>query len=299
MEASLSDESSFRPASVTREPELPHMRLWFVAFLVWMGGLAALALLVLGGGEHTSEGAAFSIWILALMGFYLSLCNVFLPLPTSWIVLLAASPRYALVPNPWANIVLVAAVAAAGTVMANLNEYHILAYMLRFGLGRRVQATRVYGWAARWFDRAPFLLLALIGFFPIPVDAVRWLAILRRYSRTRFALAYFVGRGPRYLVFAGCSTLAAFTPAQILLIQVGLVVAGLVGRVVWRVVRGGGSVVGHDERSDERDQDGDDCGVANHLARPVGDPGEGQIQQPQRQIDDAIQHAADAAEKPA
>ncbi len=211
-------------------------RLWFGAFVLWMAGWALLAVWMLEWTDAAVPGAA-RLWIAALMVFYLSLCNSFLPAPTAWIVLLAASPEFALLENPWQNVVLVSLLATLGTVAANLNEYHLLSYVLHFGWGRRVRRTRVYGWALRWFDRAPFQLLMLIAFVPIPVDAVRWVAVLRRYSRWHYALAYFGGRGLRYVIFATCSTLLALTGWQILGIQVGLLAVALVGRVAWWRVR--------------------------------------------------------------
>lgn len=219
-----------------RDTPLPGTRWWFALFVAWMAGWAALALSLFDESASTPT-LALQGWILALMCFYLALCNAFAPLPTAWIVLLAASDQYAIVETAWLRVIVVTVLASASTVVANLNEYHALAYLLRFGLGRRVRETRVYGWAARWFDRSPFQMLLLIAFVPIPVDAVRWLAILRRYSRLRFALAYFIGRGGRYAIFAAFSVLAQLAWWQILLIQAGLVAASLFGRLAWSLMR--------------------------------------------------------------
>lgn len=221
-------------------PEVRHLRgtrAWFVGFVAWMAGLTALAVFLLaryeaGGPEWLLRG-----WILVLLCFYLSLCNSLVPLPTAWIVLLAATPGYALVPQPIVNVVVVAGLATLATVAANLNEYHVLAYLLRSRWGRRVRQTRLVLWAVRWFDRAPFQILTLVAFLPLPIDAVRWLAILRGYSRWRFAAAYFAGRGPRYLLFAGCSMLLELAPRQILVIQVAIVALALLGRLGWWLAR--------------------------------------------------------------
>ncbi len=216
----------------TIEGVLPGTRAWFVVLVVWMSALAATALLLLSWYD---QGSAWALrgWILLLMCFYLSLCNTFVPLPTAWIILLAAAPDYALIESGPARVLLVAALATLATVVANLTEYHLLAWLLRFGLGRRVRRTRIYGWALRWFERAPLQLLTLIAFVPIPVDAVRWLAILQGYSRWRYALAYVIGRGPRYVLFAGCATLLRLDAVEIMLIQLALVAAVVVGRLGW------------------------------------------------------------------
>ncbi len=225
-------------SEVFAAPPLDGQRLWFAIFLAWMAGLT-LASLVLLQRFDAGYDAMRSAWVLALMCFYLSLCNSIVPLPTAWIVLLAASPGYALVEEPIARTLLVASCGAFATVMANLNEYHFLGYFARRRVGEKIRRTRLYSWAARWFDRAPFQLLTFVAFIPIPVDVVRWLAILRRYSRLKFAAAYFLGRWPRYVLFAGCSVIFALTPLQILFIQVGLVILALGGRLGWSALRRG------------------------------------------------------------
>jgi membrane protein YqaA with SNARE-associated domain len=159
-------------------------------------------------------------------------------LPTTWAVFLVATPEYSVVNDPWLHVPLLAAVLATATVVANLNEYHLLGYLVRFGLGERIRRARVYGWALRWFQRSPFQLLMLMAFIPIPVDAVRWLAILSRYPRLRFGLAYFVGRWLRYLVFAACSTWWALSPREIVIFQLVLAGAALALRLGWALRRG-------------------------------------------------------------
>jgi membrane protein YqaA with SNARE-associated domain len=224
--------------SPVAEQRLPGMRLWFVVYLGWLVALTVVALQLFAQYE-AGNASALGFWILALMCFYLSLCNAFLPLPTAWIILYAASADAGLFESGLLRIVVVAICGALATVSANLNEYHGLAYLFRHGLGHRVRSTTVYQWAIRWFNKAPFQTLSVIGFIPIPIDAVRWLAILRHYSRVRFALAYFLGRGLRYLLFAWFSVVSNMGAWEILGIQVGILVAALVGRLIWPlVVRG-------------------------------------------------------------
>lgn len=242
MDASLTNAGSAVLGASDAAPErrwpLRGTRTWFVLFVGWMTALAVAALVLFSHYEQ-GDPLALRAWILVLMCFYLSLCNTFLPLPTVWIILLAASPEYALVQSGPLRVLLVAGLSTFATIVANLSEYHVLAQLFEFGLGRRIRRTRLYGWSVRWFDRAPFQLLALIAFVPVPIDAVRWLAVLRGYSRVRFSLAYLVGRGPRYLLFAWCSVLLELGAGQILLIQAVLLALALVSRLVWSVVRRG------------------------------------------------------------
>lgn len=221
-------------SDAARGRALPHTRAYFAAFLVWMGGLALLTVLLTARWDRLDDVLAMRGVIVALMCFYLSLCNTLVPLPTAWIVLLAASPQYALLPHAALNVAAVAVLGGLATAVANLSEYHLLAYGLGGGLGARLRRTPAYAWAVRWFERAPFGVLTLVAFFPIPVDAVRWLAILHGYPRLRFGLAYLLGRTPRYVIFATCAVFFSFTEWQILAIQGGLVLAGFAARVAWR-----------------------------------------------------------------
>lgn len=238
MDASLNNvESAALGDAVTPVVERPlrGLRAWFVVLLLWLGGLAAVALLMFGRYEQ-GDPLAMRVWLLALMCFYLSLCNGLLPLPTAWIILFAASPEMGLFESPWLGVVTVAGLGAVATIFANLTEYHALAFLFRYGLGHRIRRTRVYRWSIRWFNVSPFQTLALIGFVPIPIDAVRWLAILRHYSRARFALAYFAGRGLRYLLLAWFAVLLELGVWQIVAVQVVIVVAALAGRLAWPLV---------------------------------------------------------------
>ncbi len=238
MAASPSDEQALVATAVApagAERPLPGLRAWFALFLLWMGGLAALALSLLERVDHGSPTAQ-AWWLLSLMCFYLSLCNIALPLPTAWIILYAASDAGGFDP-PWLRVLTVAGLGALATAMANLNEYHLLAWMFQHGWGRRIRATRIYGWGIRWFNKAPFQILALVGFVPLPIDAVRWLAILRHYSRLGFGLAYFVGRGLRYVLFATFSVLVPLTAWQIAAVQAGILLAAVLTRLIWRVFR--------------------------------------------------------------
>lgn len=215
------------------------LRLWFILYLAWMIGLTILARTMFDRySEH--ETALFnprSIWLLAFGCFYLTLCNVFLPLPTSILILVLAAPGIGLEGNPLARIAVIGLCCGFATMMANLNEYHILGYFFRARLGSRIRHSRAYRWSVRWFDVSPFRVLVLVAFVPIPVDVVRWIAILRGYPRARFAAAYYLGRSARYAMLAAVAVVLSLTTWQIVLIQIGLVLL-LAARLLWAIILG-------------------------------------------------------------
>ena len=219
--------------TLTVETPLPQMRLWFAGLLLWLALLTASARLAFGWYEAGATWAG-GVWILALMCFYLTLCNALLPLPTGWIVMLAATNQVADYAEPWSRVLLVAVLGGLATTMANLNEYHILSHPRGARFRDRLRRSTPYQWAIRWFRMAPFQTLLLVAFIPIPVDVVRWLAILQRYCRVRFAAAYFVGRSVRYMLFAGIAVMWRLNWWQILLVQLGVLLIALLSRLVWR-----------------------------------------------------------------
>jgi membrane protein YqaA with SNARE-associated domain len=212
------------------------LRRWFVAFICWMA-LLTLSAQWASTRVDTANATTHSLWLLSVGLFYLSLCCLFFPAPTAWIVMLLASNELGIeLGSPTLRIVVVAGCCAVATGVANLNEYHIITFLLRYGRVGRVRNTRVYRWAARWFGISPFAVVALFGFLPLPVDVIRWLAIIYRYKRTRYFAAYVTGRFPRYLIWASSAVWLDLDWWQILTFQAVLVLiaAALVFRSLWR-----------------------------------------------------------------
>jgi membrane protein YqaA with SNARE-associated domain len=223
------------PAASAAPADEIDLRRWFDLFLVWM---IALAVLVYAGRIHAEGGdrVGLVVMVLAAYAFYLSLCNTFFPAPTTWIVMLVASNELALIGPPVLRIVVVSLLGAVATAMANLNEYHVFTFLLRYGRIGRVRETRLYRWAADWFATSPFTIIMLFSFIPVPVDVVRWLAIAYRYARSRFFVAYVIGRSLRYAAWTISAVSLDLSMRQIAIVQGVLIVAAL-AKVVASAVR--------------------------------------------------------------
>ena len=177
--------------------------------IVASGGV--LAALLAAQGRSWAEWRAHPMELLAaappavkLLAFavYLSLCTTFLPLPTGWIVAAVAMRQAGVASNALVAATVVGAVGAAGSTLANLFDYHLFTWLLRRRRIARVRQTRLYAAAARWFARAPFVILVIFNIVPIPVDVIRMLATTCRYGRLPFAAANYAGRFVRYGVIA-------------------------------------------------------------------------------------------------
>lgn len=202
------------------------LRRWFDLFLAWM---IALAILLYAGRIYAEDGHRAGLVIAAFAGyaFYLSLCNTFLPAPTTWAVMLVASNELALIGSPVLRVVFVSLLGAVATSMANLNEYHVFTFFLQYGRIGRVRQTRLYRWASGWFSVSPFTIVTLFSFIPIPVDVVRWLAIAHQYSRRRFFVGCVIGRSLRYAIWAISAVSLNLSMRQIGILQAVLIVAAL------------------------------------------------------------------------
>jgi membrane protein YqaA with SNARE-associated domain len=188
------------------------IRRWF-AFYAMLATAVAAALLAallneqwrgrawLDDTAATFAGASTAAKLLGF-GLYVSLCCTFLPLPTGWIVAGMATREAAVTGELWTTVLVVAAVGAAASTVANLNDYHLFTWLLRSRRVSRVRDSGVYRAAARWFARAPFFILVVFNVVPIPVDVIRMLATTCRYGRVPFAAANFIGRFLRYAVIA-------------------------------------------------------------------------------------------------
>lgn len=212
-----------------------NLRLWFVCFCTYLTVVTAITLA--GSHVYTDSGSTWGqlAWWLGLYVFYFSLACTFLPLPTSWFVLYLASPLGPIAIEPILRVVLVAAIGAFGTAVANTSEYHLICYLLRFGRTSRVTETRIYKWAERIFKTSPFMLQTVFNVLPLPADPVRWLAIIYGYPVGKFFLAQWAGRFIRYGLMAFAAAVFELTLLQIVVIQCALVVAAILKIVLPRI----------------------------------------------------------------
>jgi membrane protein YqaA with SNARE-associated domain len=246
MESSATPSVSGPPAAAWPGDGIS-LRWWFAAYGLWLAAAtAALAVLI-----HQSDWS-WSVWrhepaatfartqpALKLVGFtlYLSLCCTFLPLPTGWIVAAVATREAAIAGGLVATVAVVGLAGAFGSMLANLNDYHIFTAMLRQHRVAAVRHTAVYRAAARWFGQRPFSVVLIFSIIPIPVDVIRMLAATYRYGRGAFAAANFVGRFLRYAAIAFVTyywNLGWIAPAVLLALAAvlggGRLAAGLVAR---------------------------------------------------------------------
>ncbi len=226
------------PAIAADSPDNIRVARWFGLFAIYMAALCIPAAIMLADlGRPWQElfndpGMFTENWqqVLKVLIFtaYLSLCCTFLPMPTGPLVAAVATHDVALAPSLAGTVLLVATAGGIGSMMANLNDYHLFTLALRSRRIATVRQTRACRYGTKWFDKAPFVILMVFNIIPIPVDVVRMLAATRRYPRPAFAAASFLGRFVRYGLLAGvafATDISKFWAAMIML-GIGAALAG-------------------------------------------------------------------------
>lgn len=131
---------------------------------------------------------------LVLLFFYSIPANSFVPVPHE-LGMIYFGQYYA--PS------IVALVAAAGTVLVCFIDYQAMNFAFGLKHLRRVKDSDIYRGAVQYFLKAPFFSLVVAAALPfIPFYIFRVLSPTAGYPLRKYMWAIFLGRLPRYYVFA-------------------------------------------------------------------------------------------------
>jgi membrane protein YqaA with SNARE-associated domain len=190
------------------------------------GGATGLIAKIKAAGDALLDSLGHvppSILLLSL-ATYMSVSTTFLPLPTGPV--LAAMAMRGVVSDSFVVVLLlVPIIAALGSTLANLNDYHLFLLMLRNRHVAKVRHTKTYQVAARWFSRSPFLVIVIFNILPLPVDVVRMVSAIYGYGRKAFAASNFIGRLIRYMICAGVTFMLGKNGRIVVLAMLAIAVA--------------------------------------------------------------------------
>lgn len=96
----------------------------------------------------------------------------------------------------------VAAVAVASTGMTEAMNYSLFGYFYDRPAIRSASAHPAVVKTTRWFDRAPFAVIVVAGFTPVPFFPVRFLAVMTGYPRWKYVVGVLLSRTPRFYLLA-------------------------------------------------------------------------------------------------
>lgn len=113
--------------------------------------------------------------------------------------------------------ILAATIAAYGNVIACFIDYKAMRYAFQHKSLQKVKHSDMYQGAVHYFLKAPFLCVLVAAFAPfIPFYIFRVLSPTSNYPLRKYMTAVFLGRWPRYYLFAFLGS--AMLPARLLII---------------------------------------------------------------------------------
>lgn len=131
---------------------------------------------------------------LVWFGFYTAISNFFIP----WLPLRPMVLIFGALFNPLA----VALVGGIATVWIEYFNYQMLKHMVNIKKVKSLTQGRMYQRGESWFKKFPFISIVVAGFSPIPYAPFRVFVATSQYPLRRYLLAVFVGRMPRYYLWA-------------------------------------------------------------------------------------------------
>jgi len=207
----MTGADSLQPDATAKQGSI-RTRWWFASFAAWVVILMSTSLIIVLNRPPVLDFSGWAAFkdsvagadtglMLMIIAIYMSFACTFTMLNTGWLVS-AAAIAPGVTGEFYSTVFLVATAGAAGSTMANLNDYHIFTPMLRSKKIASVKNTRIYAVAEKWFSGHPFGILVFFNIAPIPVDVSRPLAASYGYSRIKFATANLLGRFARYGIIA-------------------------------------------------------------------------------------------------
>ena len=132
---------------------------------------------------------------------------------------------------------IVASVGVFACLVAITIDYWLIGWVVRHHLvAPRLDESKAFRTAERWFGKAPFLLIVASAFAPVPFYPAKILAIAADYPIGRFMLALVLGRFPRFWLLAlGGQKVQAPNRA---LLWAGIGLAAIAAWGIWRRWRG-------------------------------------------------------------
>lgn len=96
----------------------------------------------------------------------------------------------------------VALVASGGTLFTETLNYSVFKFVTDLEIFEKIRHRKTVNKIVEFFNKSPFIALWVAGFTPIPFYPFRFLVVLAHYPITRYILAVFLSRTPRFYILA-------------------------------------------------------------------------------------------------
>ena len=217
---------------------------WFLIFTIWIITMVTSCIYIatksslhldftsVQAVKETIDNADPLLKLLIVAG-YMSIACTFTPFLNTSIVVSAAAIVPGITGELFTTVLILSIFAAAGSTIANMNDYHIFTLMLKSKKIERIKNTNTYIRAEKWFAKYPFGILFLFNIAPLSVDVSRPLAAAYKYPRRLFAISNFLGRFSRYavittLTFLLGEKLGLIAPVSLIAVAVLMILAKII-----------------------------------------------------------------------
>jgi membrane protein YqaA with SNARE-associated domain len=129
----------------------------------------------------------------------------------------------------WESAWAVTLVATAGYLYMEYLNWYVYTWVLNRDRLAGFRSRPSVRWAVANFGRAPFWMVVVFAFTPLPFWAARLLAIMYKYPLRRFMVATIVGRVPRWYLYAwfgGLVRVPTWILVGVILIPAAIVIGG-------------------------------------------------------------------------
>jgi MoaA/NifB/PqqE/SkfB family radical SAM enzyme/membrane protein YqaA with SNARE-associated domain len=92
--------------------------------------------------------------------------------------------------------------ATLGTIVAGFLDWHIFVPLLNWEKAAAYRRYRLYRYCIDHFNKAPFIVILVTGFTPIPFFPFKFLAFSVKYPLRKYLAALILARSPRYYILA-------------------------------------------------------------------------------------------------
>ncbi len=92
--------------------------------------------------------------------------------------------------------------ATLGTIVAGFLDWHIFVPLLNWEKAAAYRRYRLYKYCIDHFKKAPFIVILVTGFTPIPFFPFKFLAFSMKYPLRKYLAALILARAPRYYLLA-------------------------------------------------------------------------------------------------
>ena len=127
------------------------------------------------------------------------------------------------------DIILVSIICGIGTVIAAFLDHIFFTPILNHQKLDVFKTKAIYKKVIYFFNKSPFLTIAIGGFTPIPFFPIKLLSFSARYPLVKYLTAVFIGRFPRYYLLAAFGEMTLLPDWIIWLLMAVLIVIGICG----------------------------------------------------------------------